>query len=51
MSHKTVDAQDTSVYSLEYHERPETNLVTLNVDSAKGAHKVCQTKKMNKNKL
>ena len=41
MSKTTVNAQNTSAYSLDYHERPETNLVTLPIKKTSKAHKVC----------
>lgn len=37
---KTTNAQNTSAYSLDYHERPETNLVTLPIKKTRKAHKV-----------
>jgi len=40
MSKKTVNAQQTASYSLEYHERPETNLVTLPLTSQSRIHEI-----------
>jgi len=40
MSKKTVDAQQTASYALEYHERPETNLVTLPLGSDSRIHEI-----------
>jgi len=40
MSKKTVNAQQTNAYALEYHERPETNLVTLPLRSESRCHEI-----------
>jgi len=40
MSKKTVDAQQTTAYALEYHERPETNLVTLPLTTQTRVHEI-----------
>jgi len=37
---KTVDATQTTAYTMEYHERPETNLVTLSLKSESRIHEI-----------
>jgi len=40
MSKQTVNAQQTASYALEYHERPETNLVTLSLGNESRVHEI-----------